>query len=86
QLELDPWQYNSLSENDITQLFYLSSDMNKKLENELHCFINEIINNLNAEKYQETNEIDQLIEKQNNSTNKTKKCLKCFKSEIDNKK
>ncbi|CAG8854544.1 25826_t:CDS:1, partial [Gigaspora margarita] len=86
QLELDPWQYNSLSENDIIQLFYLSSDMNKELENELHCFINEIINNLNAEKYQETNEIDQLIEKQNNLTNKTKKCLKCFKSEIDNKK
>ncbi|KAF0552464.1 hypothetical protein F8M41_021780 [Gigaspora margarita] len=56
--------------------------MNNELEKELHCFINEIINSLNAEKCQTTNEIDQLIEKQNNSTNKTKKSLKCFNKSI----
>ncbi|CAG8672308.1 22456_t:CDS:2 [Gigaspora margarita] len=60
--------------------------MKKKLEEELQYFINEIINNLLAEKYQELNEIDKLIEKQNNTTNKIKKCSQCFTSEIDNKK
>ncbi|KAF0554870.1 hypothetical protein F8M41_018497 [Gigaspora margarita] len=75
QSEINPWLRNSLSENDITQLFYLSDDMKKKLENKLYYFINEIINKLNIEKYQEVNEINQLIEKQNNLSNKLKKCL-----------
>ncbi|KAF0501207.1 hypothetical protein F8M41_020111 [Gigaspora margarita] len=60
--------------------------MKKKLEEELQHFINEIINNLLAEKCQELNKIDKLIEKQNNTTNKMKKCSQCFTSKIDNKK
>ncbi|KAF0545006.1 hypothetical protein F8M41_002470 [Gigaspora margarita] len=72
QSEINLWLRNSLSENEIAQLFYLSDDMKKELENELHYFINEIINKLNIEKYQEVNEINQLIKKQNNLNNKLK--------------
>ncbi|CAG8791413.1 10714_t:CDS:1, partial [Racocetra fulgida] len=59
-------------EDDINQLFYLNDNMKQKLGKELQYFIDEIINNLLAEKCQDPNEINKLIEKQNNTTNKMK--------------
>ncbi|CAG8836260.1 39523_t:CDS:2, partial [Gigaspora margarita] len=86
QLEIEPRKCDLLSENDINQLFDLNNNMKEKLDKELQYFINEIINNLLAEKYQQPNEIDKLVEKQNTVTNKMKKCLQCFTLDIDNKK
>ncbi|RHZ89769.1 hypothetical protein Glove_11g11 [Diversispora epigaea] len=70
---MDPWNFNSLTETNINQLFNLTTNMKNILEKELINYIDEIIDELIIEKQKEENEIDKLVLSQSGSMGKMKK-------------
>jgi len=85
QHECDPWLHKSLTQLQYEELFDITPQMQQKFDNELHLYLNEIINKLNEEKLQPTNNIDNLIENISN-VGSSKYCLNCNERNIENRK
>jgi len=51
QHECDPWLHKSLTQLQYEELFDITPQMQQKFDNELHLYLNEIINKLNEENY-----------------------------------
>ena len=83
QHECNPWFHKSLTQLQYEELFDITPQMQQKFDNELHLYLNEIINKLNEEKLQPTNNIDNLIENISN-VGSSKYCLNCNERNIEN--
>lgn len=80
-----PWLYKTLTEVQYKELFNPSPQMQQEFDNEIYHYLNEIINQLKAEKTQLSNKIDDLIEKTTNS-GFDKYCSSCNEKNIENRK
>ncbi|RHZ57719.1 hypothetical protein Glove_384g16 [Diversispora epigaea] len=81
----DPWLYSELTKQQYEELFYLNLGMENEIYEELTNYLSIILGELCAEKNQETNPIDELVQQQSQMGN-MKKCTVCQTSNIDNKK
>ncbi|KAF0427632.1 hypothetical protein F8M41_005997 [Gigaspora margarita] len=85
QLNQDPWLYSELTQEQYKSLFYLNLEMKNEMNQELHKYLQIIIDELIEEKNQTNSLINKLMN-DNEQTGSIKKCLVCHTSNIINKK
>ncbi|KAF0400553.1 hypothetical protein F8M41_009554 [Gigaspora margarita] len=85
QFNQDPWLYSELTQEQYKSLFYLNLEMKNKIDQELHKYLQIIIDELIEEKNQPSSLINKLMNN-NKQTGFIKKCLVCQTSNINNKK
>ncbi|RIB00030.1 hypothetical protein C2G38_2235955, partial [Gigaspora rosea] len=80
------WTCDSLDRSQYDELFDVNTQMQKVIDEELHLYLNEILNLLFEEKLSNTNSIDSLIASTGTKITNMKKCPKCGQKNIENRK
>ncbi|RIB11038.1 hypothetical protein C2G38_2043003 [Gigaspora rosea] len=81
-----PWAYNSLNILQYDELFEVSPQMQEIVDEELHNYLDNLLNLLSQEKSSSTNTIDVLAASTGIKITKMKVCPSCHKQEIENRK
>ncbi|CAG8825954.1 39778_t:CDS:2, partial [Gigaspora margarita] len=80
-----PWLYSELTQKQYKSLFYLNLEIKNEMNQELHKYLQIIIDEFIEEKNQTNSLINKLMN-DNEQTGSIKKCLVCYTSNINNKK
>jgi hypothetical protein len=81
-----PWLHKTLSTLQIQELFDLTPEMQKLIDQQLYDYLTVILDEACDEKKENLNVIDNLMASQNMKMGKQKKCHECGKDEIENSK
>jgi hypothetical protein len=84
QIIEEPWLYQNLNLSQIQELFDITPEMQKLLDQQLYNYLSIILTEACAEKDNSTNIIDDLASKHSTIIGKQKRCNKCGKTEIEN--
>jgi len=84
QTTQEPWLNKKLNPSQIEELFDITPEMQRLLDQQLHDHLSIILDEACAEKNKDTNIIDDLVTKHNTTMGKQKRCNKCGKTEIEN--
>ncbi|RIB30042.1 hypothetical protein C2G38_2027186 [Gigaspora rosea] len=81
-----PWAFSSLDRLPYEELFNVSPQMQKVVDDELYSYLTDILNLLSEEKLSSTNAIDSLIASIGTNITHMKMCLSCNRRNIQNRK
>jgi len=84
QMTKEPWLYRKLNSLQVEELFDVTPDMQRLLDQQLHNHLSIILNEACMEKNDDTNAIDDLATKHTTIMNRQKRCTNCGKVEIEN--
>ena len=84
QVHKDPWLHKTFDLSKIEELFNITPEMQKILDEQLHNYLSFILHEACTEKREAINPIDDLITKYNSNVGKLKWCSECGKKEIEN--
>lgn len=80
----EPWLNQKLNPLQMEELFDITPEMQRLLDQQLHEYLSIILDEVCTEKNKSTNIIDDLIAEHNTTISKKKRCNKCGKIEIEN--